>query len=170
MPGSERDRDAWHPYEWARWARRPFGLIRSIAPSVSAKGVVLHLGSHLQGAVLLQSHVRKRGGCHGNAWLSEWGGGWVPMLRGCRAVAGTPSRLSCRCRAVAVAASSLPCRCCCLPAAIVPSQLLFARQQRGASEFPFACAPCAGLWLVGSYSAGAPVMASAASQAAMGHQ
>ena len=68
------------------------------------------------------------------------------MLRRCRAAAGTPSRLSCRGRAVA-AALSQPCRCCCLPAAIVPSQLLFARQQRGASEFPSACAPRAALWL-----------------------
>ena len=61
-------------------------------------------------------------------------------------------------------ASWLSC-CCWYPVAIVPSQLRFARQQRGTSEFPFACAPCADLWLVGSYSAGTPVMASAASQA-----
>lgn len=78
------------------------------------------------------------------------GRGWVPMRR---------SR-----RAVATAATSRPCYRC-HPIAIALSQPRFARQQRGASEFPFACAPPRGPLVGGSYSARAPVMASAASQA-----
>lgn len=80
--------------------------------------------------------------------------------------------LPCCCHIVAAVAAAVASRPChrCNPVAIALSQPRFARQQRGASEFPFACAPQAILWLVGFYSARAPVMAPAASQATMGQQ
>ena len=79
------------------------------------------------------------------AWTQAGRQACATLHRSQRA-AGTPLRLSCRCRAVAAAATSRPCHRC-HPVAIALSQPRFARQQRGASVFPFACAPRAVLWL-----------------------